>query len=282
MKNAAFLQLLLVTTTAVLAQPPSREGVEIHLEKNGSRLLDQSVQVVHKAEPTNGEFYDGRDNQKYGWIRFGKKKWMARNLDIPLGRSWCYENDESACLILGRLYSWNAARNACPKGWHLPNDAEWMSLLKFVQVNPQGYAKDTSKASSVPGWLKALVGVNNALDGVAGSLEEANDNLSDEKKEILDNSKIEKPEVAHLLKSVYGWYANGNGVDAFGFRALPAGKKGRNGSFEENGQFGYWWSAGGSHSSFPHVWGMGYSSKRIASGTSEHTPEGASIRCVED
>ncbi|MFO8130223.1 MAG: FISUMP domain-containing protein, partial [Bacteroidales bacterium] len=42
--------------------------------------------------------------------------------------SWCYENRTRRCDKYGRLYSWEAAMNACPQGWHLPSDAEWKIL----------------------------------------------------------------------------------------------------------------------------------------------------------
>ena len=32
----------------------------------------------------------------------------------------------------GALYNWTAAKTACPEGWHLPSDAEWMQLTDFL------------------------------------------------------------------------------------------------------------------------------------------------------
>ena len=29
---------------------------------------------------------------------------------------------------MGRVYSWNAAQNACPEGWHLPSEEELKSM----------------------------------------------------------------------------------------------------------------------------------------------------------
>jgi uncharacterized protein (TIGR02145 family) len=29
------------------------------------------------------------------------------------------------------LYTWEEASTACPKGWHLPNDAEWSYLINY-------------------------------------------------------------------------------------------------------------------------------------------------------
>jgi uncharacterized protein (TIGR02145 family) len=51
----------------------------------------------------------------------------------------CYRDD---CFKYGKLYNWNTAMTACPKGWHLPSNAEWDRLSR--------YADGTSKATS--GW----------------------------------------------------------------------------------------------------------------------------------
>jgi uncharacterized protein (TIGR02145 family) len=48
---------------------------------------------------------------------------------------WSYEGNESNVAIYGRLYTWYAAtdsRNICPTGWHVPTDAEWTTLAKYL------------------------------------------------------------------------------------------------------------------------------------------------------
>lgn len=40
------------------------------------------------------------------------------------------------------LYNWTAAKNACPKGWHLPSDAEWKQLEIFLGMS-KSEANDT-------------------------------------------------------------------------------------------------------------------------------------------
>jgi uncharacterized protein (TIGR02145 family) len=73
-----------------------------------------------------GFFIDKRDNQQYKWIKIGNQVWMADNLNYPSSESWDYDN--IAVAEYGRLYSWKAAVNSCPKGWHLPTDIEWTKL----------------------------------------------------------------------------------------------------------------------------------------------------------
>ena len=45
------------------------------------------------------------------------------------------------------------------------------------------------------------------------------------------------------LKSRDGWFKKGNGSDALGFRALPAGYRGADGKFNGIGGYAYFWSA---------------------------------------
>jgi uncharacterized protein (TIGR02145 family) len=34
--------------------------------------------------------------------------------------------------IYGRSYNWKTALRVCPSGWHLPDNAEWETLINFV------------------------------------------------------------------------------------------------------------------------------------------------------
>ena len=75
-------------------------------------------------------FIDSRDGQEYQYIRYDDKAWMVENLNYNTNQgSLYYDNDSlSYAGTYGRLYSWQAACNACPDGWHLPSDDEWMDF----------------------------------------------------------------------------------------------------------------------------------------------------------
>lgn len=63
-------------------------------------------------------------DQRYWTITAGGKTWTANNLyDPSAGLSFrdCQVLDRG----MGRLYSWEEARNVCPSGWHLPTAAEF-------------------------------------------------------------------------------------------------------------------------------------------------------------
>jgi uncharacterized protein (TIGR02145 family) len=63
-------------------------------------------------------------------VVIGSQTWLAANMNYATdaGASYCYMNDSSNCDTYGRLYTNGAAQTACPSGWHLASDSEWMTL----------------------------------------------------------------------------------------------------------------------------------------------------------
>jgi uncharacterized protein (TIGR02145 family) len=70
----------------------------------------------------------------------------------------CYGNEESNCEIYGRLYNWATAKEACPAGWHLPNNDEWDILMNYVQTDNGSTYTSNSNASIAGKYLKATSG----------------------------------------------------------------------------------------------------------------------------
>ena len=75
-------------------------------------------------------FRDIRDGQVYKMVTIDDQVWMAKNLNYEMAGSYCYNNNASNCMRYGRLYTWEAAMNACPDGWHLPTYDELVSLIE--------------------------------------------------------------------------------------------------------------------------------------------------------
>jgi len=100
-------------------------------------------------------FFDARDGTAYRFVKIGNQTWMAENLNYQTPNSYCYNNSDYACGQYGRLYRWDAAKEACPTGWRLPSKEEWNAL---VAAAGGGEAGKTLKSAS--GWNENGNGTN--------------------------------------------------------------------------------------------------------------------------
>lgn len=91
---------------------------------------------------------DPRDGKTYKTVKIGKQVWMAENMNYDIKRSYCYDDDPENCQKYGRLYTWEAALNACPPGWHLPTKEEFETLV----ANVGGWNVAGKMLKSKQGW----------------------------------------------------------------------------------------------------------------------------------
>jgi uncharacterized protein (TIGR02145 family) len=128
--------------------------------------------VVANFEIANsGTFIDARDDQTYRWVRIGDQIWMAENLNFNASGSVCYDDDPANCAVYGRLYDWPTLMNGtpsssaspsgvqgvCPAGWHVPSDAEWITLTDFLDNRET----EGTMLKSVIGWAYDGNGTDN-------------------------------------------------------------------------------------------------------------------------
>ena len=108
-----------------------------------SDLNDPTIQAISKnafqlLEPgEQSTFFDARDGRTYSTVKLGEQTWIAENFTYDPGEgTFCYLNDTSFCMTLGRLYTQEAALASQPDGWHLPSDSEWKELELYLGMEP--------------------------------------------------------------------------------------------------------------------------------------------------
>jgi len=125
-----------------------------------------------------GTFTDSRDNKTYKWVKIGDQVWMAENLaytgsgiqhitDENVWQNntdydgWCYyENNTAYGDTYGVLYQWEAAKIACPTGWHLPTEAEWTTLTDYL--GGENVAGGKMKETGTTHWDSPNTGADNS------------------------------------------------------------------------------------------------------------------------
>jgi len=214
---------------------------------------------------------DPRDKKTYKTVKIGGLEWMAENLNYEMENSYCYDGKLENCAKYGRRYTWEAALEACPVGWHLPSKEEFETLLKAVGERSTAGLK----LKSVTGWNEfEPMDVVIFDESYAFCLSECgtDKNCQDKCTKEDDNSSdsSEKKE-------------SGNGTDAFGFSALPAGQRTAEGSYKEVGDAAYFWNSSyDEYDGYTYVCLYNEYEKVEVSQSRRDGGNAYSVRCVKD
>ena len=146
-------------------------------------------------ENVEGYLFDSRDGKFYRTVTIGTQIWMAENLNYVTAKSSCYDGNLDNCTKYGRLYSWAAA----------------MDSAGIWSTNGKGcgycFCSPTYPVRGIcpEGWHLPTETEWETLTTAVGG----------------------KSVAGKMLKSTSGWIEyngeSGNGTDAYGFSALPAG-----------------------------------------------------------
>lgn len=98
--------------------------------------------------------------------------WMAQNLNFSTPTSKCYNDSAESCELFGRRYTWVAAKEVCPAGWHLPVDDEWYLLASLY--GGVAVAGEHLKSAKLGGTNKSQFGVQKP--GIYWSASDLNSN----------------------------------------------------------------------------------------------------------
>jgi hypothetical protein len=90
-------------------------------------------------------YTDPRDDHEYRIVQIGEATWMKDNLvyDAAFSKK---KNDFIELTEDGVIYSWWNARKACPQGWRLPEESDFLYLKSFYE----------NERHLIPGGLSSL------------------------------------------------------------------------------------------------------------------------------
>ena len=125
---------------------------------------------------------EDNDGNLYGVVKIGSQVWMAANLktttyndgtaipNVTDATTWAalttgaqcdYDNTPANTTTYGKLYNWYAVNTAklCPKGWHVPSDADWSTLSTTLggDATSSGALKETGTTH----WSSPNTGATN-------------------------------------------------------------------------------------------------------------------------
>ncbi len=136
---------------------------ELQITENQSNSLNLKLKLYTDL------FVDKRDNCLYKTVKIGDQIWMAENLKYLPSVNNVYDGSETEAKYYvydyngtnldsakqspnyknyGVLYNWTAAKQSCPKGWHLPSDAEWKKLVDYLGGEDVAGAKLKEKGTT--------------------------------------------------------------------------------------------------------------------------------------
>ena len=159
-----------------------------------------------------GSVKDERDGQTYKTVKIGSQWWMAENLNYAYlqptaeedSSSFCYDNLPENCEKYGRLYLWSAMMDSAGV---FPENTKTKGCGRGVECD----VSETVRGVCPKGW-------HVPDESEWWTLRDAMDAFSIVEKDSVDEIHY----WGDKLKTTSGW-SDKNGIDAFGFSALPGG-----------------------------------------------------------
>ena len=196
---------------------------------------------------------DSRDGHVYRTVKIGNQVWMAENLNFETENSYCYGDTTTTCDEYGRYYNWAAAMDAA--GVYSSNGKDCGDNKRCAPTYPvRGVCPEGFHLPDSTEW-------NTLIAEVGG-----------------------KPDASTKLKSLKGWYNDGEaaGTDDYGFSAAPAGGRNDGSAFNREDFEAYFWSASEDAFSSAKLMNLHYIAHMSSFVWSYPKKNFFNIRCVND
>jgi uncharacterized protein (TIGR02145 family) len=191
------------------------------------------------------------EEQTYKTVVIGNQTWMAENLNYDaIGRSTCY-NTTTNCSTYGRLYDW-------PTAMGLASSCNASICNPQIEAKHQGICPSGWHIPSYAEWT-ALINYAESNKGCSSC-----------------------GGASTHLKATSGWYSGSNGLDTYGFSALPGGSSYSGFDFHDDGISSYWWSASEMNETAAYALYMIYYDEYLNYGGGYSKSGMFSVRCLKD
>jgi len=200
------------------------------------------------------------EGQEYNTLQVFSQCWLKENLNVgtmipgnqamtnnAVIEKYCYNNLATKCVDWGGLYTWDEMM-------------QYSATPGIQGICPPGW--------HIPSDDEIIV-LEGAIDGQhgIGELE-------------WDGWDFRSLDIGYWLKSISGWFYNGNGIDSHGFTLFPAGARFSDGSFIHSDNHAYIWSSNEEAGSYG--WGRLIYTFNESCRNSYNQDYGLSVRCIRD
>lgn len=230
---------------------PVKQYCSLHgifdLEKCGDKLYNPESHLC-----------DIRDSTLYRYVAIGPQLWMAENLNYKVDSSFCYKDSAEYCEKYGRLYRWAAAVGKSEEECGIGKTCIFSEKVRGVC--PEGWhLPDNSDWQTI----FAILGEIDTV-GTVGI--------------VAYGSEF----VSAALRSTSGCSGGGDGADYFGFSALPAGCRFRDGGYGGKGSYSSFWSSTGDSNNRAFSIDLTCGSGKTYLINSRYKDYSYSVRCLKD
>ncbi len=177
--------------------------------------------------------------------KIGEATWLRRNAAIE-GKGTPYMDAPAMLDVFGSYVNWEDAKTACPEGYRLPSEADWVALGKALGAEDAEAYRD--------------------IAGIAGKM--------------MANATFNYEETL-----LWTYWPQVKITDESGFSALPAGFAnlgGKTGQFSGMNKFAAFWTADEAGTDTAWYRYLNEKEPDLKAGTADKNSFGASVRCVKE